>query len=53
MASMYQMEVDKVKEMLGEDGKEQVSQDVAVQKAVDFVVKNAVEVEPEEETEEK
>lgn len=53
MASMYQMEVDKVKEMLGEDGKEQVSQDVAVQKAVDFVVKNAVEVEPEEEKEEK
>lgn len=53
MASMYQMEVDKVKEMMGDSGKEQVAQDVAVQKAVDFIVKNAVEVEPEEEKEEK
>lgn len=53
MASMYQMEVDKVKEMMGDNGKEQVAQDVAVQKAVDFIVKNAVEVEPEEEKEEK
>lgn len=46
MASMYQMEVDKIKEMLGDNEKEQIAQDVAVQKAVDFVVKNAVETEP-------
>lgn len=52
MANMYQMEVDKVKEMLGDAEREQISMDVAVQKAVDFLVKNAVEVEPaaEEET---
>ena len=53
MASMYQMEVDKVKEMLGDEMKEQFAQDVAVQKAVEFIAKNAVEVESEsEETEE-
>lgn len=52
MASMYQMEVDKIKEMIGDAEKEQISQDLAVQKAVDFVVKNAVEVEPEEEEKE-
>lgn len=53
MASMYQMEVDKVKEMIGDNEKDQIAQDVAVQKAVDFVVKNAVETEPAEEKEEK
>lgn len=56
MASMYQMEVDKVKEILGEAQKEQLAQDVAVKKAVEFLVKNAVEIEPvateEEKTEE-
>ena len=51
MASMYQMEVDKVKE-IGDNEKEQIAQDLAVQKAVDFVVKNAVEVEPEKEEKE-
>lgn len=55
MASMYQMEVDKLKEMLGDTEKEQIAMDMAVQKAVDFLVKEAVEVEaaPEEEKEEK
>lgn len=52
MASMYQMEVDKIKEMIGDAEKEQISKDLAVQKAVDFVVKNAVEVEPEKEEKE-
>lgn len=51
MANMYQMEVDKVKEMIGEAEKEQIAMDLAVQKAVDFVVKNAVEVEKDEEEE--
>lgn len=50
MASMYQMEVEKVKEMIGDEMKDQFAKDVAVQKAVDFLVKNAVEVEVEEES---
>lgn len=44
MASMYKMEVDKVKEILGESGIENVKADVAVQKAVDLVVSEAKEV---------
>jgi len=44
MASMYKMEVDKVKEILGESGIENVKADVAVQKAVDLVVNEANEV---------
>lgn len=52
MANMYQMEVDKIKEMIGDAEKEQIGKDLAVQKAVDFVVKNAVEVEPAEEDKE-
>lgn len=40
MASMYQMEVDKLKELIGEKEKEQVKTDIAVQKAIDFVVSN-------------
>lgn len=53
MANMYQMEVDKIKEMIGDAEKEQIGKDLAVQKAVDFVVKNAVEVEPAKEEEDK
>ncbi len=43
MAAMYQMEADKLKELIGEKEKEQIKKDVAVQKAVDFVVAQAVE----------
>ena len=43
MAETYQMEEDKVKEALGENGKKQVMQDVAISKAVQFVVENAKE----------
>ena len=50
MAQMYQMEVDKVKEMIGDYEKEQIGLDLAVQKAVDFLVKEATEVEPKAET---
>ncbi|MCM1246703.1 MAG: trigger factor, partial [Roseburia sp.] len=46
MAEMYKMEVDKLKEMMGDAEKEQISQDIAVQKAVDLLVKEAVETEP-------
>ena len=44
MASSYRMEVDKVKEMLNEEYTEGMKLDIAVQKAVDFVVEASVEV---------
>ena len=46
MGEAYQMEPDKVKELLGENGKKQVLDDLAVRKAVDFVVENAKETKP-------
>ena len=45
MAETYQMEEDKVKELLGENGKKQVMEDICIKKAVDLVVANAKEVE--------
>ena len=45
MAQAYQMEVDKLKELVGEDEKKAMAEDVAVQKALEFVVEAAVEVE--------
>ena len=35
---MYQLEADKVKEMMGEQGRKQIMEDLAVRKAVEFVV---------------
>ena len=43
MAEKYQMEPDKIKDMLGERGKKQVLEDLAIRKAVDFLVENAKE----------
>lgn len=43
MASMYQMEVDKLKELIGEEEKKQIRLDIAVQKAVELVVETATE----------
>ncbi len=43
MAGMYQMEADKIKEIMGENGKKQIMEDLAVKKASEFVVENAVE----------
>ncbi len=43
MAEMYQMEADKVKEVMGEQGKKQIMEDLAVRKAAEFVVKEAKE----------
>lgn len=43
MASMYRMEVDKVKELMGEKERAEIKKDLAVQKAVEFVVAQAVE----------
>lgn len=45
MAEMYKMDVDKLKELTGDEERKQISLDVAVQKAVDLLVKEAVEVE--------
>lgn len=43
LAEIYQMEEEKVREMLGDKEKEELMFDVAVRKAVDFVVENAKE----------
>lgn len=43
MAEMYQMESDKLKEMVGEYEKEQITTDIAIQKAVELVVSEAKE----------
>jgi trigger factor len=44
MAVAYQMEADKLKELVGDKEKEQIKADIAVQKAVDLVVAAAKEV---------
>ena len=43
MAKNYQMEVDKLKEYMGDKEKEQMKKDMAVQEAITFLVENAVE----------
>lgn len=43
MGEAYKMEPDKVKELLGENGRKQVMEDLCVKKAVEFVVENAKE----------
>ena len=43
MAEVYQMEIDKVKELMGDREKKNIMQDLAVRKAAEFVAKNAVE----------
>lgn len=43
MASMYQMEADKVRETVGEHGKKEIMMDLAVTKAAEFVVEHAKE----------
>ena len=43
MAEKYQMETDKIKDMLGERGRKQVLEDLAIRKAVEFLVENAKE----------
>lgn len=43
MAETYQMEPDKLKEMMGDREKESISLDIAVQKAVEFLTENAKE----------
>ncbi|MBO7354750.1 MAG: trigger factor, partial [Lachnospiraceae bacterium] len=43
MAEQYQMELDKVKELIGENEKKQIAMDLKVEKAVEFIASNAVE----------
>lgn len=43
MAEVYSMDTDKVKELLGENSKKQVMQDIVVKKAAEFVTENAKE----------
>ncbi len=46
MGEAYQMDADKVKEILGESGKKNVMLDIAIKKAVDMVVDAAKESKP-------
>ncbi len=46
MADMYQMEVEKLKEYMGDEEKKQMKEDIAVQMAVDLLVDTAVETDP-------
>ena len=46
------MELDKVKELMGEREKKNIMQDLAVRKAAEFVAKNAVEEQQYEKAEE-
>lgn len=41
MSESYKMEIDKIKEIMGEQGLEQMKEDLAVQEAVDFLVAEA------------
>lgn len=49
MADAYQMELDKVKEFMGEAEKESMKTDLAVSKAADFLYENGVAVEAKKE----
>jgi trigger factor len=46
MATAYKMEIDKIKELMGDKEKEQIQIDIAVGKAVDFVTASAKDVDP-------
>ena len=51
MASMYQMEADQIASYMGEAEKENMKNDIAIQKAVDFIREQAVVTEASEELE--
>ena len=44
MATQYSMEADKIRELVGETGLEQMKKDIAVQNALTFLVENAIEI---------
>ncbi len=43
MAETYQMELDKVRELVPENEAKEIRKDILIQKAIDFVIDNAVE----------
>ena len=43
MADSYKMEVEKIKELFGEEENEQLKEDIAIRKAVDLIVAEAKE----------
>ena len=43
MAEAYQMEAAKLEEMIGQFETKAIKEDLAIKKAVDFVIENAVE----------
>lgn len=43
MAEVYQMEIDKVRDLMGEREKKSIMQDLAVKKAAEFIAENAKE----------
>ena len=47
MADTYQMEIDKIKEFMGEEEKARMKEDIAVQEAITLLVEHAIE-QPEE-----
>lgn len=49
MAAMYQMEPDQLSTYMQEEEKENIRENLAVQKAVDFILEHAEIVEPSEE----
>ncbi len=54
MATAYNMELDKIKELVGDSERESIKRDLEIQGAVDLIMKNVVEVAAEEaEAEEK
>ncbi len=52
MAAAYGLEVDKVKELMGDAERDNIRDDLKVRKAVEFIAEKAVEVDEPEETEE-
>lgn len=53
MAEAYRMEKEKLDDLMGEEGKNQLKKDLAVQEAAKLIAQTAVEVEMSEEPEEK
>ncbi len=49
MSEMYNMPVDQIKEIFGDEQRKSMKNDLAIQKAVDLILENAVDVDPVEE----
>ena len=43
MAEAYQIDEEKIADMVGEEGKKQIEKDIIIKKALEFVADNAVE----------